>query len=56
MTIAELLWRIPQKKEVVRPLFSVVRERGLEPPRAEAHQPLKLTRLPIPPLARIFIM
>ncbi len=31
----------------------VVRERGLEPPRPEGHQPLKLTRLPIPPLARM---
>lgn len=30
----------------------MVRERGLEPPRPEGHQPLKLTRLPIPPLAQ----
>ena len=29
----------------------MVRERGLEPPRPEGHQPLKLTRLPIPPFA-----
>ena len=29
----------------------LVRGRGLEPPRAEAHQPLKLARLPIPPPA-----
>ncbi len=30
----------------------LVRERGFEPPRPEGHQPLKLTRLPIPPFAR----
>jgi hypothetical protein len=34
---------------------TLVRERGLEPPRPEGHQPLKLTRLPIPPLALIGI-
>lgn len=33
----------------------LVRERGLEPPRPEGHQPLKLTRLPIPPLAHRLI-
>ena len=27
-------------------LMKLVRRRGLEPPRAEAHQPLKLARLP----------
>jgi hypothetical protein len=32
-------------------LVYMVRERGLEPPRPEGHQPLKLTRLPIPPFA-----
>ncbi len=31
--------------------YILVRERGLEPPRPEGHQPLKLTRLPIPPFA-----
>src|SRR3954464_8052834 len=30
----------------------VVSEGGLEPPRPEGHQPLKLARLPIPPLRR----
>jgi hypothetical protein len=34
----------------------VVRERGLEPPRPEGHQPLKLTRLPIPPLAHNILL
>ena len=29
-----------------------VSEGGLEPPRPEGHQPLKLARLPIPPLRR----
>jgi hypothetical protein len=29
----------------------MVGERGLEPPRAEAHSPLKAARLPVPPLA-----
>ena len=40
----------PNKKDQPG-LFYLVRERGLEPPRPEGHQPLKLTRLPIPPLA-----
>lgn len=35
------------------PSFILVRKRGLEPPRPNGHQPLKLTRLPIPPLALI---
>jgi hypothetical protein len=39
------------KKEIVGSQFYMVRERGLEPPRPEGHQPLKLTRLPIPPFA-----
>src|SRR3954470_17185597 len=30
----------------------MVSEGGLEPPRPEGHQPLKLARLPIPPLRR----
>ena len=31
----------------------MVRERGLEPPRAHAHQILNLARLPIPPLPHV---
>ena|GEM_PF-3682546 len=32
--------------------MKLVHERGLEPPRAEAHYPLKVARLPIPPLVQ----
>ena len=41
----------PNKMTTKRSSFYLVRERGLEPPRPEGHQPLKLTRLPIPPFA-----
>jgi hypothetical protein len=33
-------------------LILVVSETGLEPTRPKGHQPLKLARLPIPPLRR----
>ena len=33
------------------PVASLVGKRGLEPPPPEGDQPLKLARLPIPPLA-----
>ena len=35
------------------PNFPTVREGGLEPPRPNGHQHLKLARLPFPPSARI---
>ncbi len=31
----------------------LVRKRGLEPPRPCGHYPLKVARLPVPPLARV---
>ena len=41
-----------QKKKANQRAFCLVRKRGLEPPRYCYRQPLKLVRLPIPPLPR----
>ena len=54
MTFALVLFYIKKPKRRSTTInVSVMRVRGLEPPRAYAHQNLNLTCLPIPPYPRI---
>ena len=44
--------RLLKAAEVKRIILNVVRKGGFEPPRSCERQPLKLVRLPVPPLSR----